>query len=134
VSNVVRKLVLLAAFGALGTLARAGLTELVRGPLGAPAAWATVTVNLLGCFLFGFVWALTQAESPHVQELRLFALVGFMGAFTTFSSYVFDLWKLASAGRPELAFANLLLQNAVGFAALFAGLRAAVALGLGRAP
>lgn len=111
----------LMALGAAGTLARVGVSSWVqrRAPAGVPLG--TAAVNLLGCFAFGLVVALT-AQHPASTTLRLIVLGGFMGAFTTFSSYVYDSYQLLVAGRTGLAFANLLLQNGLGLLALFAGL------------
>ena len=117
-----QKILWLAAAGALGTVARAGLTTLVQRGLGLKFPWGTLSVNVLGCFLFGLVWAITEGRARISPEVRFVVLVGFMGAFTTFSSYAFDTGMLAQDSRMSAAIGNVVLQNAVGILCLLAGL------------
>ena len=116
------KILWLALGGALGTLARAGLSAAVQRAAGASFPWGTLTVNVLGCLLFGWVWAWTEARAQLPAELRLVVLTGFMGAFTTFSTYVFDTGQMLGAGRWAAAAGHLALQNGIGLLCLFVGL------------
>lgn len=115
------KLAILGAFGALGTVARYGVyvtTERIFGngfPLG------TVIVNLVGALVFGVVWAATERWTQTGPEVRLLVLTGFMGAFTTFSTFASDVARLLSDGRWASAFANVALQNVGGVAAVMLG-------------
>jgi CrcB protein len=120
------KLFLLAVFGALGTIARAELAAFVQRISGADFPWGTVSVNLTGSLLFGIIWA-AVAGSARMADVRLVALTGFMGAFTTFSTLMFDTEQLAEASRFGAAAGNLLLQNVAGLVCV------AVGLALGRA-
>lgn len=122
-----QKLALVALAGGLGTLARVTLSGFVQRVTSGGFVWGTVVVNVVGCFLFGLVWSLTEPLVRVSADVRLIVLGGFMGAFTTFSTYVFDLGTLAQDSRFGALIGNLALQNLVGFAFLFAG------LGLGRA-
>jgi CrcB protein len=88
------RLLLLALAGSLGTLARYGVVLLAQGfaqatgfPLG------TLVVNLAGSFLLGLVGSLAVTRIP-AADLRLIAGVGFMGAFTTFSTFEVDCLRL----------------------------------------
>ena len=74
---------LLALAGAMGTLARYGASELAN-------RLATFTVNVVGSFLFGFIWHLAAVRLLIPDHVRIILLVGFMGSFTTFSSLMFD--------------------------------------------
>lgn len=116
------KWVLIVFGGALGTLARASLSAFVQRIAGAGFPWGTVAVNLLGCFLFGFVWAVTEQYTRFATELRLALLTGFMGAFTTFSTFAFDTVDLGRAARYAAFGGNLLLQNLGGLTCLVIGL------------
>ena len=111
----------LMALGAAGTLARVGLSTWVQRRTASGLPLGTASVNLLGCFAFGLVVALS-AQHPASTTLRFVLLGGFMGAFTTFSSYVFDTYNLLARGRTGAALLNLVLQNGLGLLALFAGL------------
>jgi CrcB protein len=119
--------VYLVLFGALGTVTRAEVSALVQRAAGPAFPWGTVAVNLVGSFLFGLVWE-AAATSPHAADVRLAALTGFMGAFTTFSTFMFDTAGLVESSRFGAAAGNLLLQNGVGLACIWAGLAVGRAL------
>lgn len=112
------KLLLLAAAGGAGTLARYGLHAATHRWLAPPTAgnfpWGTVAVNALGCLLFGLVFGLTETRAHLPPATRLILLTGFMGAFTTFSTFAHDTAHLARGGAVGLAMANLALQNLAG--------------------
>jgi fluoride exporter len=116
----------LIAAGASGTLARVALSTWVQRQTTSGLPFGTAAVNLLGCFLFGLVFALASRHAQ-ADTLRLVLLGGFMGAFTTFSSYMFDTLRLLQEGRTLAALLNLGLQNGLGLAGLMLG------IGLGRA-
>ena len=116
---------LLIAGGAAGTLARYGLTTWLRLALGpTPLPWGTIAVNLLGCFLFGVVWAAADRRGALGGPAPLLLLTGFLGAFTTFSTFAFETVDLLRAGHPGWAAANLALQNTGGILLVLAGLAA----------
>ncbi len=103
-----------------GTIARAEVSALVQRAMpGFP--WGTVCVNLAGSFLFGLVWAAAEGHQ-RATDIRLVALTGFMGAFTTFSTLMFDTEQLAELSRFGAAAGNLLIQNVAGLACVAAGL------------
>lgn len=115
------KILWLALGGAAGTLARVGLSALVQHLGGVRFPWGTLSVNLLGCLLFGLVWAVTEDRARFGPEVRMFVLAGFMGAFTTFSTYIFDTGELVRTAHLGAAVANVALQNVLGLLCLFAG-------------
>ena len=115
------KLLLIAAFGALGSLARYGLAGLAQRLGGAAFPWGTLTVNLVGCLLFGLVWAYAEDRLWVSGQWRLVILTGFMGAFTTMSSFMFETGGLLRDGQFLLAVVNLAAQNLGGLVALFLG-------------
>ncbi len=112
----------LALAGAAGTLSRYGLTKIVLTWTGGPFPWGTWAVNILGSFAFGVFWPLAEGRMVLSPETRLFVLTGFMGAFTTFSTFVFETVNLAGEGKMALAAANLVGQSALGILALLGGL------------
>lgn len=116
------KLLLLSIAGALGTLARYGLAGLVHHIDGAAFPWGTLAVNVLGCFMAGLLWTLFEGRWPVTSATRTIVLVGFMGAFTTFSAYILETGALARSADWLPALGNIALQNGLGFAALFAGI------------
>ncbi|WP_243310812.1 fluoride efflux transporter FluC [Fundidesulfovibrio agrisoli] len=117
-----RNLLYIALAGSAGTLARFFLSNAVQRICGADFSWGTWAVNVLGCFLFGLVWVLSEERFLFSSETRLIILVGFMGAFTTFSTYIFESAAFGTSGDMLRMAANLLGQNIAGFAALFLGM------------
>jgi len=116
------KLAWLAGAGALGTLARYGVGGVVQRTFGGAFPWGTLVVNALGCLLFGLVWALAEERLVISGETRLILLVGFMGAFTTFSTFAFETSAMLRDAEWSFALANVLSQNLLGIACFFAGL------------
>jgi CrcB protein len=116
------KLALLAVTGALGTLARYWLDGVMQELFGTRFPWGILVVNLLGCFLFGFVWALAEERLLISGETRFIILTGFMGAFTTFSTFTFQTAEFLRDGQMGLALANVVGQIVLGMVLLFAGL------------
>ncbi|HEV8550992.1 MAG TPA: CrcB family protein [Polyangiaceae bacterium] len=115
------KLVLLAVLGAIGTLVRYGIaTGVARGVAGG-FPWGTLAVNLSGCFLFGLVATLARERGVIQPETASIVLVGFMGAYTTFSSFVGDTVALGTASGLGLALVNVLVENTGGIACFLAG-------------
>ena len=108
--------------GALGALARYTLTGLVQGVLGSGFPWGTFVVNVLGSFLFGLIWSLAEGRLALTPQTRTIVLTGFMGAFTTFSTFVFETGGLMRDAQWNLAFGNVALQVILGLVCLFAGL------------
>ncbi|WP_164103688.1 fluoride efflux transporter FluC [Candidatus Laterigemmans baculatus] len=115
------RIVLLALAGAAGTLARVGIATLVQRLCGAGFPWGTLAVNSLGCFLFGLVWALADERMALSYETRAIVLGGFMGAFTTFSTFAFETSGFLSESQWGFAAVNLLLQNTLGVMCVFLG-------------
>jgi CrcB protein len=117
-------LVYLAAGGVIGTLARHGLGTWVPTWAGTALPWGTFLVNALGSFVLGFaVRASTQLDLS--AELRGFVMVGFCGAFTTFSTFSYETVALMQEGHWARAAAYALGSVAVGLAAVVAGMGAA---------
>lgn len=116
-----QRLVWLSLAGALGTLTRYGLGGFVQRLHETSFPWGTLFVNLLGCFLFGFFWSLAEERFLISSETRLIVLVGFMGAFTTFSSYIFEASQMLRGSEWLLAAINFTTQNFLGFLSLFIG-------------
>jgi CrcB protein len=120
------KIALIALAGAFGTLCRYWLSGLVYDVLGRDFPWGTWAVNIFGCFLFGLVWILSEERGFLSAQARILILTGFMGAFTTFSTFIFESGGILNDGQWLKLALNLGGQNLVGFMALYLG------TGLGR--
>ena len=116
------RLIWLALAGATGTLARFAVAEAVGRSTAGTFPWGTFLVNTLGCAIFGLVWALSDTRSLVPAEVRGVVLVGFLGAFTTFSTYAFEAEQMLSNGQWLRAGFHLVGQNVVGIAGVFLGI------------
>ena len=114
--------VALAAAGAAGTLARFTLSGIVQRFTGGSFPWGTLAVNLTGCFLDGLLLALAERRMNFDPNIRRIVFVGFMGAFTTFSSLISDTGRMAQEGT-LLAMGHLIAHNALGIGVFFLGTR-----------
>ena len=108
--------------GAVGTLVRYWVGGLVQSWLGAGFPWGTLIINVSGCFLFGFVWTLAEDRLLISPQTRLVVLTGFMGAYTTFSTFAFETSQMLADSEWMRAAGNLALHNVLGLAAVFLGL------------
>lgn len=115
------KIVLVLAGGALGALARYGVTTLSTKTYGSVFPVGTLCVNLVGCFLIGVVFGLGELRGISPQ-FRLFFMTGFLGALTTFSTYSLETINNANNGMTNLALANIAVNNIGGLALVKVGL------------
>ncbi len=122
------KILLIALAGALGTLSRYGLAGLVQRFGGESFPWGTLAVNILGCFIVGFISAMFEERWPISAQNRTIVLIGFFGAFTTFSAFILNTGEFVRTTQWLYAFGNVLMQNGIGLAALFAGIAIARAI------
>jgi len=120
--NVWQRVIWLSAAGALGTLARYGLSGLVQRVTGSLFPWGTLAVNGIGCFLFGLVWVLAAERMVVSGEARLVILTGFMGAFTTFSTFSAETGQMLLRAQWAAGMANILGSLILGLLCFFLGL------------
>ncbi|MFA6930291.1 MAG: CrcB family protein [Lentisphaeria bacterium] len=111
--------------GALGTLCRYLTMHLAGSLCGEWLPWGTVAVNLGGAFLGGLLLLLVQQRFQVLAPLLPVLTIGFLGGFTTFSTFALESAVLIQEGACLRAAANLLLQNVGGIAAVFAGMACA---------
>lgn len=106
--------------GAIGATFRYGTGVLLIKPTGL-FPWTTWWINLLGCFLAGVFFALSQKYPVLQNEARLFLMVGILGGFTTFSSFGLETFQLLRHGQSVLAFSYALSSLVLGVMVLGLG-------------
>lgn len=118
-----RHLLFFGLASACGGLARYGLSTLVGHALPGLFPWGIFITNVLGCFLFGAIWALAALFHILDDATRSILLTGFMGAFTTFSTFIFDSQNLLHQGEWLALTANVAGQVVLGFLAMLLGIK-----------
>jgi CrcB protein len=120
----------IAAGGALGSVARFGLSHLVATHIGETFPWGTLIINVTGSFAIGFFGTLTDPEGTVMvsPDFRRFFMVGICGGYTTFSSFSLQTLSLARGGQWLGAGANILASNLGCLVAVWLGYVCAAAL------
>ena len=116
-----KQILLIAAGGSLGAIARYGVSNFVYTAADATFPWGTLAVNVSGSFLIGAVLELFDA-ALFPAEWRSFLAIGFLGAYTTFSTYTLETVNLLRDGEVKLAAANILAGNIAGIVAVVLGI------------
>lgn len=116
------QILLIAIAGALGALSRYGLSTLISNICGDKFAFGTLTANILGCFLIGFVIHISQTTDIISADMKMAVTVGFLGALTTFSTFSLETYKYIEDSQWLLAGANVGLNVIIGLAATISGL------------
>jgi fluoride exporter len=119
------KIVLIALFGAIGTLGRYGLQGLIQERASGTFPYGTLVVNLTGCFLLGLVAQFTMNRVVISPELRVAIAVGFLGGYTTFSSFGWETAKMIEGGEWARASAYVTVSVVAGLFLTVAGIRLA---------
>jgi len=119
------RLLLIAVFGAIGTLARYGLQGLVQVKMGSTFPYGTLAINLTGCFFLGLIGQFTLNRMVISPELRMAIAVGFFGGYTTFSSFGWETTKMLEAGEWLWATTYVAASMVFGLFLSVAGLRLA---------
>jgi len=109
------KLLNLIIGGAAGTIARYLLGGAVYRLLGTSFPYGTLVVNVSGCFILGFLAVLADKKFVFGSDLRLLLMIGFCGAFTTFSTLIFESDNLLKNGQALRALANIFVSVILGF-------------------
>lgn len=116
------KLIWLFIAGGFGVLARFGLGGVIQRWYGSTFPIGTFVINVLGCLLFGVIWSLAEERLVISSETRFILLTGFMGAFTTFSTFAFETSGLMRDSEWLLAMSNVLGQTLLGLVAVVGGM------------
>ena len=110
--------------GMIGSIGRYALSGLVNTNYsGSKFPLGTFVVNLLGCLLIGIVAAVLEKTSTFNAEIRLFAITGVLGGFTTFSAFSVETFYLLKSGEIITAASYAVLSVLLGLVMVFVGMK-----------
>jgi len=116
-----RTIVAIGVAGAAGTLARYGLEGVVSRRVAGTFPWGTFVVNVTGAFVLGFLFTVLTDRLTVAPWLRIALTVGFLGAYTTFSTLSFETYRLMEDGSYLMAALNAFGSLTAGMVAVFGG-------------
>lgn len=115
-------IVIVAAGGAAGSVARYLTGVLALRIAGQGFPWGTFAVNIAGSFAIGLLAELFLRRYPLHPELRLLVITGFLGGFTTFSAFTFDIAALYERGEIAAMLCYLFASVCLSLVAVYSGL------------
>lgn len=119
---ILKKMLVVMCSGSLGAASRYSIGLLAAKAWGTQFPWGTLTVNLIGCFLIGLIFALADRVHLLTPNIRLLLITGYLGALTTFSSFSLETVNAGRAGLTLQPWVNILVSNLGGLALTFIGL------------
>ena len=117
--------ILVGIAGAAGAVSRYGVGLLAERSLGGQFAFGTLLVNVIGCVALGFLLELDRGTTLVTHPVRLLLAVGFLGAFTTFSTFGYETLRYLQAGSSQLALLNVSANLVLGLGGVWLGFMAA---------
>lgn len=115
------KFLLIFLGGGIGSFMRFLLSTWTVNQLGPMFPFGTLAVNLVGCFVVGLLAGLPLAVGSLTPATRLLLVTGFLGGFTTFSTYEYESFMLVTEGEMSRALLNLGISVVLGFLAVALG-------------
>jgi fluoride exporter len=114
--------------GGLGSILRFWLGSYIGSRMGARFPYGTFVVNITGSFLIGLVFAFLTARTQWSPNWRYLIPIGFIGGYTTFSSFEFETLRMIQDGQIGLGLFYVASSVVVGFAAVWGGMMAGRAI------
>lgn len=120
---MLRTLLPLVLGGSAGAVARWALHRFIdlRVQQGSSFPWGILAVNTLGCLFFGWLFGMLESRAWATEPLRLAVFTGFLGSFTTFSTFGWNTLELIRQNQIGLAVANVAASVLLGLVAVWAG-------------
>jgi CrcB protein len=115
------KILFVALGGALGAVSRYAFSASPLNSVFEKFPFPTFLVNIIGSFLIGFCLIILSDKFAVSDNIRLLVFVGFLGAFTTFSTFELEIWTLVKEGHYVSSLVYVVSSVVVGFAGLLAG-------------
>ena len=116
------KIFLIGVGGFIGSILRYATSGFVLKIFGKPYfPYGTLVVNILGCLLVGYLIGISENRQVFNPEIRMFIFVGFLGGFTTFSTFGYEVFSFARDGQIISLLINILLHLVLGLGAVWVG-------------
>jgi fluoride exporter len=123
-----QKYLLIAAGGALGSIARFWVGSTVAGRMGTRFPYGTFVINITACVIIGFSLVFLDRRSALSPAWRLFFPVGFIGAYSTFSTFEWETFANLETGAYLISVLYVVLSIVVGLVAVWCGVMIARAI------
>jgi CrcB protein len=107
--------------GALGSVARFAVGLWIYERMGTRFPYGTFVINISGCFIIGFALTVLDDRMGLPPQWRLAIPIGFVGAYTTFSTFEYETLRLAHNGQAAFAMLYIVLSVVLGYAAVWLG-------------
>jgi len=119
---MIRNFILIGAGSSIGGICRYLTQQFVQKNYPSSIPLGTLSVNIIGCFIIGLIYALSDRGNILSPTMRLLLATGFCGGYTTFSSFAYENIKLLQDGEFFYTGLYILLSVVVGFAAVYLGI------------
>jgi fluoride exporter len=120
---MIKNLLLVGLGGSIGSMARYAVSLLIKTKL---FPYATLSVNIIGSFIIGLVFAMSIKEEGLSDNWKLFLATGICGGFTTFSAFSLENMGLLQSGKIGMALTYIILSIVLGIIATFLGYQLAI--------
>ncbi len=114
--------------GFIGAIARFALGSYIGNRMGSRFPYGTFVINISGSFLIGFILTVLAQRTDASPNWRYLIPIGFIGAYTTFSTFEYETLRTVQDGQILIGLANISLSVIAGFAAVWVGVIAGRAL------
>jgi fluoride exporter len=115
------KYVMVGVGGCLGSILRFWLGSYIGGKMGTRFPYGTFVINITGSFLIGLVFAFLTSRTQWGPNWRYLIPIGFIGGYTTFSSFEFETFRSIQDGQIGTGVLYVVLSVVVGFVAVWGG-------------